>query len=62
MNPYVKTFINALIAALVGGGVPAVSGADWPTVIMTGVVAIIVALINLWQHKPNGPSSLAGKI
>ena len=62
MNPYVKTLINALLAALVGGGAPAVAGADWPTILITGAVSIIIALINLWQHKPSGTSSLAGQL
>ena len=52
MNPLTKTIVNAILAGLIGGTVPAVNGNSWTEILITGGVAVIIALINLWQHKP----------
>ena len=53
MTPLIKTFINALVAGLLGGSVPIVAGEDWSNILISGLIAVIIALLNLWQHRPD---------
>ena len=53
MAPWIKTLLNALVAGVVGGSVPTVAGGDWKEILAMGGVAIVLALFNLWQHRPD---------
>ena len=53
MSPLVRYILNALLAAVVGGSIPATTGlSGWELYVAVGVSSAVFAVWNLWQHKP----------
>lgn len=52
MGAFLKSLLSGVIGGIVTGSVPAAQGSDVKSIAASAAVGVIVALANLWIHKP----------